>query len=191
MQSDEVETALASVVQREKAALLALLSPEEQKTRKIKKAEDRIHVWTFEDSASQIVSERTREDWPNVRQALKAYQHAVNAFWSRVYCDGTPERLYRQWSRSNRQLARMIPREDVEAEIVFGLREAIQNFDPTCGVPFRLFAAQMLIDGMRIITWARQQKTVVRRMRQHLREGVEFDTSFKDDNEGEADDADD
>lgn len=155
---DDSERALATQVLSTKAALLDMLTEEERQSRKITKDDSRTHVWTFEDSANAL-------DRPELKQALKAYQQAVNAFWVRTYCDGTPERIYRQWQRKNRALARTILREEVEAEIVFRLRDAIERFDPAHGVPFQVFAAQRLIGGMRLVEWARQEKTVVQRPR--------------------------
>lgn len=137
------EQALGDAVQAAKAALLTLLTEDERKTRVPSKNDEHTYPLTFEDAAAHIARGQTREGWEQVRDAHLRYQRALNDFWGAVYRDGLPEWLYAKWKAKYRRLAREMSREDVEAEIVFRLRDLIRDYDPRMGVPFRLFAAKV------------------------------------------------
>lgn len=172
----EREIALGTNVQQTKRALLALLTEEEAKSRKACKSDSRVDTWTFEDSARVIYSTKAREGWEAIGAALKAYQHAINLFWLHLHSEGYPARLYQSWRRQYRALAKDAPREDVEAEILFMLRDAARRFDPDRGVPFVHAAPQWIFGDL--AEWIRLQVTDVRRPRAVRRGRVESDESF-------------
>lgn len=156
-----VELALAQEVQAAKKALRSLLRIDERKTVRRRMADGRAYPRTFEDTALRVSSD-TRDPRASVmRDALKRYQDAINALWSRLHLDGTPEYLYSVWAAQERDLARLFPRTEVEAEIIFIMRDLIAHFDPSHGIAFRRYAPKSLRRALRL--WAGTQRSVVRR----------------------------
>lgn len=157
------ERELALAVHRSKQTLQALLSPEERRSKHgarldNPRRDDGGVVWTFEDSAA-LLAQESRE----VKDALRKYQEAINAFWLYLLSCEVPEKLYSMWRRKHRHIATLVPREDVEAEIVFRLRDAIRRFNPTAGAPFLGYVPSVLYGDL--LEWVRGQVTVVVRPR--------------------------
>jgi len=163
------EMALGEHVQQTKAALLALLTEEERKSKKPTQANGRVHMWTFEDTARLIAEEKQREGWEEIKEALRAYQNAVNQFWIYLHSSGAPEKLYRQWKAKHRHQATLVSREDAEAEILFLLRDAIAWFSPEKRIPF-LFAMAHYIYGD-LGDWVTLQTSAVEHIRAERRAG--------------------
>lgn len=156
-----VERDLALAVDRTKAALLELLTPEQRRSRHASakaNPEVRTEAWTFEDSAQLLA-----QDNETVREALRAYQHAVNAMWLYMHSCNVAEKFAAMWRRKHRSVASLVPREDVEAEVLFRLRDAIRRFDPNRGTRFIGFAPNVIFGDL--VEWARAQQSVVSRPR--------------------------
>lgn len=161
--SPERERELSSAVYRAKLELLELLTPEERRSRHAthlaNPKRDEGVAWTFEDSA-QLLAEQGRQD---VKTALRAYQNAINAMWIYLHSCEVSEKLYGLWRRKNRHLATLIAREDVEAEILFRIRDCIRRYNPTLGYPFLGYVPSVLFGDL--TEWARNQVSVVSRPR--------------------------
>ncbi len=159
-QMDPAELSRAEIVQSTKAALLALLTDAEKTTQKITKSSGRVYTSTFEDAARLIVSRQEPDRWQAVSAALTAFQTAVNDLWTYLYRQGTAEYLASYWRQKHRTRAKLVPKEDMEAEVVFMIRELITHrFDPKHGVPFRFFAARALMSPLS--AWVTKETTVI------------------------------
>jgi hypothetical protein len=156
-----VERDLALQVDNTKHALLMLLTPEQRRSRHASakaNPEVRVEAWTFEDSAQLLA-----QDDETVRNALRAYQQAVNAMWLYMHSCNVAEKFAAMWRRKHRSVASLVPREDVEAEVLFRLRDAIRRFDPHRGTRFIGFAPNVIFGDL--VEWARAQQSVVSRPR--------------------------
>lgn len=184
---EPAERSYGQIVQERRAVLLGLLTDEEKTTRRVTKTSGRAYPWTFEDSARQIVSAQTPERWETVSRALIAYQSAVNDFWGHVYREKVPEFVVGQWFRKfRRQAAKGIDRSEMEAEVIFMLRDAIRRWNPSEGVPFKLYACRVIFDDLS--EWVRQQWSVVERSRAEKRQGFvpkDYEIPGEDNNDEE------
>lgn len=179
-----VERALAEAVQAAKSELLTLLREDERRTVRRRRKDGRAYPQTFEDAAQRVAASARDARQEIVRAALKRYQDAINALWSRLHLDGTPEYLYSVWASQERELARQFPRIEVEAEIIFIMRDLIAHFNPSHGIAFRRYAPKSLRRALRL--WAGTQRSVVRRPELSIRRvngHVAQDAELPDDEE--------
>jgi hypothetical protein len=105
-----------------------------------------------EEAALEILLIGTHPRHRNIKYALEQYHAAINTFWTRVYSDGTVERIARGFARNYPPLAGAIERVDLEAEVALQLRDQISRYDPKAQVPFRAWAQHNLIKYLR--DWA-------------------------------------
>jgi len=164
---EPAERSRGEIVQERKQKLLSLLTDAEKTTKKVTKTSGRAYPWTFEDSARQIVSDRVEGRCEEVGRALIAYQSAVNEFWLHLYKTQVPEYVVSQWCKKYRSWAKVVDKPELEAEVIFMLRDVIRRWDPTQGVPFRLYACRVLFDDL--IEWVRQHLSDVERPRSEKR----------------------
>lgn len=83
--------------------------------------------------------EETARGLASAAEALKAFDEAVNAFWTIVYTDGTLDYLVSLFKKQHRKLAAAVDSEDVYAQAALLLRYFVVRYDPERGVPFRIY----------------------------------------------------
>lgn len=124
------EQELALTVQVRKKVLMELLEADQRSTTR---AWGSVQARTFEDKAAEVAQKD-----PEVAQALLEFQEAVNTLWLHAVDQKLPEKLAREWHRKNQKLGSG-RRDEIEAEVMFAIREQIIRFEPR-GVPLMGYA---------------------------------------------------
>jgi hypothetical protein len=156
MTNREREQELAGSVQSTRARLLALLTADEQRTRR---HEGSAHATTFEDHAREVADHKADPRSPKVFLALAEFQSCVNALWTHAIACQVPERLAAGWLKKHRGLNRgRMYAQDVEAEALVELRRFVVLFVPGQGASLETYATRGV--HQRLTEWAAQQGSI-------------------------------
>ena len=122
------EQELAGSVQATKVHLLALLTADEQRTKRLS-YRGKENKTTFEDAARKLADKHSDPRAPAVFLALAEFQSCVNALWTHAIDREVPSTLVNAFLKKHRGL-KGIERADLEAEAYMTLREHIIRFEP-------------------------------------------------------------